>query len=516
MQNIDLNENYIINPAYKFRSDIKRIVLTNNNSLYVNNYDRINDEYTLSFSTIVHPLVAYLFSFFDGSKTLKDTIKSLSEALEVAEDKVLETFKMYVYNDEKIFYRMSDKHIAPIPKNFIIKKGNLEKRNLLENIDIEKMLDGDIDLTTMRYYIPNEMVLMVTNKCFTDCVYCYANTKPTVDKQLSFERIEELVKEAYSLGCRDFGLAGGDLFTYKNWDKLLELLHKHEYNPYISTKIPIGEKEIKRLKELNVEKVQISLDSINSTILSETLKVPLNYLEKMKHTFDLLKEYGIQLIVKSVVTRYNDTVENFQELIEFLLQYDNLYSLSIAPGETSLYKPFIYKSNKENIRAIDKFIKELNHSKVSMQSYMIPLDDLSFEEKMKRHKGRSTCSGNVVYFYILPDGKVTICEQIYWHHFFILGDLSKQSIMEVWNGEKALSIWNIKQSDIKKESPCSTCSDFDKCRRGQGSCWRMAIQAYGYDNYDFPYPQCPFAPPATEDFYIDKTANVEFIKSSQQ
>jgi len=206
----------------------------------------------------------------------------------------------------------------------------------------------------------------------------------------------------------------------------------------------------------------------------------------MKETLDILRKNGIQFMVKSVITKYNDTVDNFKNLVDFLLQYDNLYSLSIALGESSLYKPFIYHSNKENIASIANYVKELNNSKISMQSYMIPIDDLPFENKMKIHKDRSTCGGNVVYFYVLPDGTVTLCEQMYWHPFFILGNLKEQSIMEVWSGEKALSLWNIKQSEIQKDSPCSRCATFESCRRGQGSCWRMAIQAYGADNFDFP------------------------------
>lgn len=516
MKNINLNEKYVINPAYKFRSDIKRIVLTNNNSLYVNNYDHVIDNITQSFSTIIHPLVAYLFSFFDGTMALKDTIKKLSEILETPEEKVLETFNIYIYNEEKVIYRLSEKHLAPIPKNFIIHKGQLKNRDLLKNIDIYEMLDNNIDLETTRYYIPNEITLMITNKCQTDCLYCYANTKIKVETPLSFKRIKEIVEEAHSLGCRSVELAGGDIFTYKNWDKIIKLLHEYEYSPYISTKIPITEKEVKRLKELNIEKIQISLDSVNPQILNHLLKVPLDYFEKMKNTLNLLRDYKIKVIVKSVITNCNDSVLNFKDLIEFLLQYDNLYSLSIAPGEVSFYKPFIYKSNKENIALIENFINELRIKKVSMQSYMIPLDDLSFEEKVEKHKNRSTCGGNVVYFYVLPDGTVTLCEQMYWHPFFILGNLSNQSIMDVWNGEKALSLWNIKQSEIKKDSACSSCNTFDECRRGQGACWRMAMQAYGSEDYDYPYPQCPSAPPVIQPFYIDKTATLEFVKSKNK
>jgi len=178
-----------------------------------------------------------------------------------------------------------------------------------------------------------------------------------------------------------------------------------------------------------------------------------------------------------------------------------LESLSLAPGETSLYKPFTYKSTQTNLKIIEDYINELDDSRVTMQSYMKD-DYLTQEEKIRNHNERSTCSGNLTSFYILPDGNVTICEQIYWHPFFILGNVKQQSFLDVWQSPKALGIWNISQEEIRDESPCKNCSTFDICRRGKGSCWRMAIVAYGVENYDFPYPQCPFAPPAIKDIYI--------------
>jgi radical SAM protein with 4Fe4S-binding SPASM domain len=98
---------------------------------------------------------------------------------------------------------------------------------------------------------------------------------------------------------------------------------------------------------------------------------------------------------------------------------------------------------------------------------------------------------------VLPDGKVTLCEQLYWHPFFLLGDLNRQSIMEMWHSEKALSLWNFSQEEVRDVSPCKTCEAFDGCRRGLGNCWRQAIAAYGPENYDFPSPDCPKAPSDT-------------------
>lgn len=41
----------------------------------------------------------------------------------------------------------------------------------------------------------------------------------------------------------------------------------------------------------------------------------------------------------------------------------------------------------------------------------------------------------------MPDGKVTICEELYWHPHFIIGDLKKQTLKEIWNSQKAKDIF---------------------------------------------------------------------------
>lgn len=155
----------------------------------------------------------------------------------------------------------------------------------------------------------------------------------------------------------------------------------------------------------------------------------------------------------------------------------------------------------ESLSRIKEYIDELNHPKIHMNLPLMSFNN-SFDEKMIKHNSQSTCSGNLTSLLMLPDGKVLICEQLYWTPFFILDDVTNQSIMEVWNSPKALSLWNITQNEIQEASPCKKCNDFERCRRGCGTCWRMAMQAYGADNYDFPSPNCPYAPPVTKALYL--------------
>ena len=52
--------------------------------------------------------------------------------------------------------------------------------------------------------------------------------------------------------------------------------------------------------------------------------------------------------------------------------------------------------------------------------------------------------------FVLPDGKVSACEQLYWHPQFIIGDLKQQYIEEIWNSPKACELYNLRQGLFRK------------------------------------------------------------------
>jgi radical SAM protein with 4Fe4S-binding SPASM domain len=256
------------------------------------------------------------------------------------------------------------------------------------------------------------------------------------------------------------------------------------------------------LKLNNIKVIQLSIDTINNLEIQKILGVEDNYLEKVKKGLKLLNDAKIEIVVKSVITKFNDSVESITNLLNYLLQFEMVKRISLAPGSYSIYKSFDFSSSVYKINEIRTVIDNFKgNAKIS-----INIQDtnsfISSEDRSHYFYQRGMCSGNTSSFYVLPDGKVTICEQMYWHPFFILGDLSKQSIMEVWNSEKALNLWNFSQDEVKTSSPCKTCKEFEECRRGRGNCWRTAIAAYGLENYDFPAPNCPFAIEITKPYFM--------------
>lgn len=122
------------------------------------------------------------------------------------------------------------------------------------------------------------------------------------------------------------------------------------------------------------------------------------------------------------------------------------------------YLSMEYKTSPKNLHEIGKYIDNLNALnlfpfKLYKPSILRDFNRLPLKDKEKRFKNRTMCSGNLNALYILPDGQVTICEELYWHPHFIIGDLRKQTLKEIWNSEKAKNIFYLKQSSIPKDSP---------------------------------------------------------------
>lgn len=120
---------------------------------------------------------------------------------------------------------------------------------------------------------PINLTLMLNNKCITDCVYCYANKDYKVTNPLSTEKILSLIKEAINIGVLSFDINGGEVMLHKDWDIIVNELLKYSFLPQISTKVPLTEEQIKRLKELGIKRIQVSIDAWDTAILSKVLGV---------------------------------------------------------------------------------------------------------------------------------------------------------------------------------------------------------------------------------------------------
>ncbi|MBQ8629748.1 MAG: radical SAM protein [Prevotella sp.] len=484
-------DKYVLNKDYKLCNDSTRAMLVSNQGANKN------------INIFIHPSHAVLLSIFNGDKTFKDAIETISDIFSISINDALNTVLPFIENKAELAVKF-DGNVFYFPARVLVKAKECEVRNELCPDDF--LIAPPYDFNTPRANYPRRILFVINLNCATDCFYCYAN-KGHKCSHLSTERVCSIIDEAKSIGVVSLELSGGEILLHPDWEIILRKLVDCGYNPYISTKVPVKEDTIKRLKEIGICDIQISIDSLDEDLLIETLNVNHTYAENIKSTIRAFDKYGFAIVLKSTLTKKTCNCENVKELLDFASSLQNIHRYTCSSVGFSQYKGVAAFKKMipviDDVKKVEAFIKN-----VAQQYNFEILDDLSAPSRAsvndyKRFKKRGFCSGNLTSFVVLPDGKVTICEELYWNENFIIGDLSKMSIMDVWNSNKAKSLSSITQCSFPNSSPCRECRDFEKCRHERGVCWKDIIAAYGNDNWLLPDPRCPFAPQPINDVFYD-------------
>ncbi|MGM9804449.1 MAG: radical SAM protein [Muribaculaceae bacterium] len=443
-----------------------------------------------------------ILSFVDGGEK-NQCIKNAANYLGVEQKLVADFIERLIDNPNQVYLKSKD-GISSFPPRTIVSSSTPqhEKRYDAEIFDYD-----NADVTMKRHFTPSTLTLMVNNVCLTDCVYCYQDKSRVANCSIPLERILQIIHEAKKLHVNTFDVIGGEFFLYKHWKEVLSELSKLGYSPYLSTKMPLSTDIVGTLAELRIKDIQISLDTLIEEHLIQSLGVKKGYAQQMIDTLRLLNENHIPVMVHSVVTRHNGAVDDMKSIYDVLCTLPNVIDWHIVKGDPTLYPRRPYSEievSDHNLSTISAYLNSLKPE--ADFNIRTPMPDVSTEtvtENSDNNQGktaeeaffsnRTFCSGLFSALYILPDGKVTMCEQLYWNPQFIIGDVCKNSIAEIWNSEKAKSLFFIQQDQIPADSLCHSCARFDNCRNLRQVCYREIVKKYGNSRWYYPDVNCPFA-----------------------
>lgn len=487
-----MNGEYVLNPDYVFRNDKNRILLYSNN---------VNDNW----KCYIHPMQAIALSFFRKDNPFSENIYSFASFFGVSEESAFNIISPFIENSNFLVVNLRGNKIK-FPPRILVDKKIIGDRSF-RSIGLEYFKCSSIDLKTRRCLLaPLSMTLLLTNSCITNCCYCYADKRPKNIQPLTTERILAIIEEADKLKMKSILLIGGEVFLHKDWQMILKcIIDKGIHLRPLSTKIPISENVIIGLKKAGFRStLQLSIDAVDISLLKKMLGVNILYFEQVKAGIQLLDRSDIKYQIVTVITKYNTNYSCIKELFDYLNSLRNIQSWRIAPAFKSAYMDNdSYKNIKASRNDVELLFDRVKKEIVPYSKFDVILDYNSLNKNF--YKGENGCRsfyGGVCSILqdeiiVLPDGKVTVCDQLYWNEKFIIGDLAKSSIEEVWNSDRVREILDQKQSLVKEASACKKCDIFDSCFAYR--CWVDVIKAYGDDNMDYPDPRCIKAPPMIND-----------------
>lgn len=468
------------------------VVRNERNCSYLARVIKATQKNNFSFDTLpIPPFMGYIFANI-GKYPVPVCFDKVAKDLGVSTTSVECFVNQLLNTSDSRRFKINKEYSVTFPSGLLIESICPDDRMFKMSPDYSL----DADFFIKRPDIPFNVNLMTTTACYTDCIYCYADRKIT--DLLTTDEIISILYNMYEEGVVNVTLTGGDLMMRKDWKVLMERIIKYGYNHFISTKTPLSASDIEYLTELGFKEIQFSLDSVDPHISNELVKGGNDYIHKVDSMLDLCTKKGIDVQIRSVITKLNGSEKSITNLYEFLCSHECVKSWDITPAFFSGYKKQYYKSiepdNKDLIWAYSFSRKKnlkfpVSTAKINKDGYKLKSCATTSEFVCKNQ----ICLGNVTSISIIANGKCTVCEMLYGEKDYIIGDLRVNSLRDIWNSKIAKQLYSPIQTSFAKDTPCRTCNDFEKCRRDYGK--RVCFSDICKTNMrpEDPDPRCPLS-----------------------
>jgi radical SAM protein with 4Fe4S-binding SPASM domain len=191
------------------------------------------------------------------------------------------------------------------------------------------------------------------------------------------------------------------------------------------------------------------------------------YLVEAKAAIRNLIDAGIPISVNAVVTRLN--VLHLDQLVSELIHWE-VPRLVISPYSL----PYPLRPSAARLmpecRPLHPLVEKLNQKfggriAIEVGSAETPQDGSSCGEKMLCEVGLRTLD-------VLPDGRVSRCRYMWYEPDLAVGDLKKESLLEIWTGSR-LQARYAPHKELYEGTACSSCGSFSGCNQ-RGRCFLSA------------------------------------------
>lgn len=324
---------------------------------------------------------------------------------------------------------------------------------------------------------PVQVNWLVTYRCPYDCVYCCIPITPAnspKDGEMTTDEGFAFLEDCVNTDVTDLTFHGGEPFLRPDLPDFIKYLVEHDIWVKTSTKLPLGNQLLKRLRDSGLQQLQISIDSPAAQIATDMVGGIPNYLKKAFRNIKRLQEYGIEPTGNAVVTSRN--IKGIPKLVRMLADA-GVRDISLSSLIRSYYKPVDHLfPSVEEIVQLHEDLKEMEPD--------LPEDmEIDLPDRMDPRDGAlcdsvaATCAGGKLGIVIAPNGDASICDRLLTFRGAIVGNVNQSTIQEIWDGKALDRFVNPKIEDYQ-ESTCGACSGFDGCS-GRIRCHFRAMHIEG-------------------------------------
>jgi radical SAM protein with 4Fe4S-binding SPASM domain len=299
--------------------------------------------------------------------------------------------------------------------------------------------------------VPLSVQLDLTWRCNERCVHCYLDHED--QGELTTAEIKDVLRQLAKAGVFFLSISGGEPLLRPDCFEILEYARSLRFNVKLKTNaILIGPRQAEKLRQLNIEQIQISIYSHRDEVHDAITKLP-GSLQRSLNAIRLLRAQELKVSISNVLMKQNfGDAANVYRLAEELGVGFNI-DPTITPklnGDRSILNLGISRQELQECFHTPEFVG-------SVEEFCVPPPpvDGSVLDGYPCSAGHTAC-------YISPQGHVFPCVQ-----FPVLcGDLRERTFSEIW---KASAVLNEVRSIRVRDLPvCSACTHAGSCTRCPG------------------------------------------------
>ena len=299
--------------------------------------------------------------------------------------------------------------------------------------------------------IPIGVQLDITYRCNERCIHCYLDHDD--HGEMTTEEIRGVLDQLCDAGVFFLTLSGGEVLMRRDFFAIVEHARRLLFNVKVKTNgVMIREPEARRIRELGVEQVQISVYSHRPEVHDAITKLP-GSLKRTVEAIRFLKSQDLKVVIANVLMASN--LFDNTGVMTLAKELGVSYTLdpTITPkmdGDTSIL----------GLRILGSELKQVFRSQElvgNVEEFCAP-PTAPDEDIM----GGFPCSAGHTSCYISPYGDVFPCVQ------FPLpsGNVRQQKFLDIWRDSSQLKeVRSIRARDLPT---CSTCAHVGTCTRCPG------------------------------------------------
>ena len=291
--------------------------------------------------------------------------------------------------------------------------------------------------------------ITITNRCNENCIYCHHDGMISSKNEMTPDEIYKICEIAKKLGVKKIRISGGDPLVRKDIVEIVEKIASLNFNDIsLTTNGVLLEKYAKDLKKAGLNRVNVSLDTLNHT----TYRFVTNsdYLNEAKSGILKSVEVGLYPVKINMVVMKDINEHEIKDMFEFCR--DNKMVLQLIEliesencDDDKFSAEYHYKLNsiEKKLSDIAEDVRERKFMQ-GRKKYYINGGEIEVVKPMDNTKFCANCTR----LRVTPDGKIKPC--------LLRNDNLVDIITDIRNNSSDDELANIFLKGINEREPFNT------------------------------------------------------------